>query len=66
MSNEYQDRWIRCTQDAIEVRGAITAAGTGSDAVRTASEIAGLDNVLVTSQRGQAVVRASSVAEPRS
>jgi hypothetical protein len=28
MSNEYQDRWIRCTQDAIEVRGYYFPWGT--------------------------------------
>jgi len=43
--------------DAIEVRGAISADGTGSDAVRVAGEIAGLDQVEVRSEHGHAVVR---------
>ena len=43
--------------DAIEVRGAITAAGTASDAVRLSGEIAGLDRVEVKSEQGQDVVR---------
>jgi hypothetical protein len=43
--------------DEIEVRGAITAAGTGSDAARISGEIAGLDRVVVTSKHGQAVAR---------
>jgi len=42
--------------DAIEVRGPISADGTGSDAVRVAGEIAGLDQIEVRSGHGHAVV----------
>lgn len=42
--------------DLIEVRGAITAEGSASDAVRLTGEIAGLDRVEVRSKGGQAVV----------
>jgi hypothetical protein len=45
------------TLDAIEVRGGITASGVGSDAVRPADEVAGLDQVTVTAAHGQPVVR---------
>jgi hypothetical protein len=44
--------------DAIEVGGGISAAGTGSDAVRLGGEIAGLDRTEVRSGHGHAVVRA--------
>jgi hypothetical protein len=43
--------------DAIEVRGPISAAGIGSDAVRLAGETAGLERVEVRSEHGHAVVR---------
>jgi hypothetical protein len=42
--------------DAIEVRGAITAHGNASHAVRLTGEIAGLERVEVSSKYGQAVV----------
>lgn len=42
--------------DAIEVRGAITAEGSASHAVRLTGDIAGLDRVEVRSRDGQAVV----------
>jgi hypothetical protein len=46
--------------DTIDVAGAITAAGQGSAAIRSAGEIAGLDKVTVRAERGQAVVRVSA------
>jgi len=46
------------TLDAIEVQGEITAKGVGSDAVRLAGEVAGLDQVPVTAAHGQPVGRA--------